>query len=64
MTWKNQDINCVLRAGGTSGHLSWSQGTGPSVQKGALHVPGDEVDHRGRKAAEVIGPGAGAESVR
>lgn len=34
------------------------------MPKGAMHVSGDKVDHRGRKAAEVIGPGAGVESVR
>lgn len=34
------------------------------MQKGAWHVPGDIVEHRGRKAAEVVGPGARAESVR
>jgi len=42
----------------------WASQLGISMQRGALHVPGDKVDHRGRKAAEVIGPGAGAESVR
>lgn len=37
---------------------------GTSMQKGALHVPGDQDDHWSRKAAKVLGPGVEAESVR
>lgn len=34
------------------------------MQKEVMHIPRDTVDHRDRKAAEMIGPGVGAESVR
>lgn len=34
------------------------------MQKEVMHVTRDKVDHRDRKAEEVIGPGVGAESVR
>lgn len=36
---------------------------GTSMQKGALHVPGDQDDHWSRKAAEVLGLGE-SESIR